>query len=216
MARMVLPIKNETYEDHFIDNSWSTPQDQISAGYPYWIQPTNATAEFEDGIDYGATISEGVQINLIATVTHFVSGVTITPTISVSLDDVSYTDYSDVWSVFVSNFRYVKINISASDGGTGIVLIDNPKVTISLKTITDGGSGTAASADSGGTTVTPNKTFLDFTSITVTPAYQVGETKGITAVYDDTGAPDDFTVFLYSNNTGSRIDGDFYWQLRGY
>ena len=216
MSKLFLPIVNETYQEHFDDNSWTTPQAQIDAGYPYWIQPTNATAKFEDTYDYGTTIAEGVQINLIASVTHFIAGVTITPTISVSADDITYTDYAGVWSAYVSGFRYVKVNLSATGGDVGIVIIENPKLTISIKTITDGGTGTAASGDSGGTTVTPNKTFLDFTSIIITPVNQGGETKGITATFDNTNEPTSFKVLLYSNNSGSRINGDFHWQLRGY
>jgi hypothetical protein len=218
MNPMILPIVDETWEDHFINNGWSTPQDQIDAGYPIFCQPTAATAQFIGTLDVGDIIDSSVLVNLALNLQDIVAGVVFTPTISLSDDNVSFTDYAGVYSVFASGFRYVKITIDATSADPhAIRRLNEVRVTVAVEEIQDAGDGSALAADSGGTTVTFNKPFNDVISITVTAKYQVAETKGITAVYDfvDIPNPTTFKVLLYSNLTGSRIDGAFSWQARG-
>jgi hypothetical protein len=58
----------ETYQEHFDARSWTTPQDQIDAGYPYYSQPTKPTGgqsnELPDAAESGlagAWLNAGVQ-----------------------------------------------------------------------------------------------------------------------------------------------------------
>lgn len=214
---MLMPVKVETFEDHFTDNSWDSPQDQIDAGYPLFIQPSASTAQYVHTHDLGAELTTAHLITLNLAKTDVVSGITITPTISISDDNSTWTDYAGVDSVFASNFRYIKITLNASGGGTALTRVSEVRVVVSIKELRDGGTGYANSGDTGGTTVTFNKTFVDIDGINVTAAHQAGETKGITAVYNFTDSPNptSFTVLLFSNNTGSRINGDFSWSAKG-
>lgn len=218
MYNMVLPVNVETYEAHFTSRGWTTPQNQVDAGYNLFIQPSASTAAYEQVHDIGTLITGAALVNVLLAQQDIVSGITLTPTLSISADGSSWTDYAGVFSVFASNFRYVKIKLEASGGGTALLRISEVRVVVSLKIKRDGGSGTASSGDSGGTTVTFNQTFIDITSLTVTAKYQALETKGITAIYDFVDAPNptDFKVLLYSNNTGTRISGDFSWSAQGY
>lgn len=216
-SSMLLPITIETYEDHFVDHGWSSPQDQIDAGFPLVIQPTALSALFEDIHDLGTVLAQGALITVSPSVQNIVSGVVLDPTLSLSADGSTWTDYPSVWSVFSSGFQFVKIRIEASGDGVALMRLNQVKLTIAVREIRDDGSGTALAADTGGTAVAFNKQFIDVESITVTPKFQIAETKGITAVYDFTDAPypTGFTVYLFSNLTGARIDGAFSWKASG-
>ena len=215
---ILAPVTNLSFEDHFLDNSWTTPQNQIDAGYPLFIQPAHPTATFLQTIDLGVEITTSVRVSLLSQIAYIMTGATATYTISLSDDDITYTDYADVDSVYSSNFRYIKILIEVASDGIGLVKFNDLKVTVGLKTKRDASSGAALAADSGGTTVNFTRAFVSVESIRVTASHQVGETKGITAVYDFTSVPNptSFKVLLFSNNTGTRIDGDFSWEATGY
>lgn len=214
---LLLPVKVETWEEHFVDNSWDTPQDQIDAGYPIFIQPTALTAEFEQTYDLGAVLNSSNLVSLAVAKSDVVAGVDIIPTISLSDDNSTWVDHADVYSIYASDFRYIKISLAVTGDGLAIARISDIKITVSVKELRDAGGGNALAADSGGTTVNFNKDFVDIDSITVTAEHQAGETKGITAVYDftDTPNPTSFKVLLFSNNSGNRIDGAFKWAAKG-
>lgn len=216
-SSMVLPVVDETFEDHFINNSWSTPQDQIDAGYPIYIQPTNSTATFEQILDLGAIIEGETLVSLEISRTDIEGSLTIVPTISVSDDDVTYTDYTNVLSVYASNFQYVKIRLEVNGGGTAVSRINEIKIVVYLKEIRDQGTGSAVASDTTGTQINFNKSFIAVNKVNITAKHQVGETKGITAVYDLPSGPNPtyFKVLLFSNNTGSRISGTFSWDVAG-
>lgn len=215
---MTLPVNvDETFEEHFTSHSWSTPQDQVNAGYSRFCQPTESTAQFVGTVDLGATVPYGCLVTLTLARSEIVSGITLAPTISVSVDNTSWTDYADHYQIYVSSFRYLKVTLDATGGGTALDEIQEARITVAKQELRDEGSGTAASGDSGGTTVSFNKTFVDVESINVTAKYQAAETKGVTAVYDFTDVPNptSFKVLLYSNNSGTRISGAFSWHATG-
>jgi len=215
---MTLPVNvTETYQAHFTSRGWTSPQSQVSAGYARFCQPTLSTAAYEQTLDLGEVIPYGCLVTMTLARSAIVEGIAITPTLSLSADGSSWTDYPDKYQVYASGFRYVKPHLAASGGGTAIEEIQEVRITVSRQELRDEGAGTANSADSGGTSVSFNKEFIDIESITVTAKYQAGETKGVTAVYDFVDAPNptSFKVLLYSNNTGSRISGAFSWHATG-
>jgi hypothetical protein len=117
---LYFPIKrDESYEEHFTTNSWTTWQDAINAGYNYYLEPSVSGASlYTEIFDYGTVLAATL---ITATLTkndiEAVGGYTITPTISISLDASSWTDYAGVWSVFGTNFRYVKMKLDVSATG---------------------------------------------------------------------------------------------------
>lgn len=203
----------ETWQSHFTSRSWTTPQDQITAGYPIYAQPSQATGSYEETIDYGTVLSA---TKITATLTYStVSGTTtVTPTISVrKLITDAWTDYAGVSSVFVTDFRYAKIRYDfASVGGDDLVTVTGLNVRFDVKLKNDAGTVAALSTDSGGTTVTFNVSFVDVQSITVTP-------KGTAArigIYDfvDVPNPTSFKVLLF-DTAGTRVSGDASWSVKG-
>lgn len=270
----------ETWQSHFTSRSWTTPQDQINAGYAYYAMPSTTTAAYEEEFDYG-TVLAGTKISATLTSTSVAGSTTVTPTIRVrgttstsatysqstttitvtstahglavgdyvwldftsgtatdgtyvvatsaansftvtsttsattsgNVSWVKWTTYAGVSEVYVTNFRYFRIRYDfASAGGDDLLLLTALNVKLDSKLKNDAGTGTANSGDSGGTTVNFNVSFVDVSSITVTPT----GTSAVLAVYDFVDAPNptSFKVLLF-NTSGTRVSGGFSWSAKG-
>lgn len=94
------------------------------------------------------------------------------------------------------------------------VLIRNINVRLSVKEKTDGGNGSITTSPSSGLFVNFNKTFLDVRSIVVTAKQNVS--YPVIATYSF-GTEEDggFTAYLYRQDTGAAVTGDFSWAVRG-
>lgn len=203
----------ETWQSHFTSRSWTTPQDQINAGYSLYAMPSASAGSYEETIDYGAVLA-ATKISATLTYTSTAGTVTVTPKISVrKLATDPWTDYNGVSSVFVTDFRYAKVRFDfASVGGDDLVTVTGLNIRFDVKLKGDAGTATANSADSGGTTVNFNVTFVDVESITVTPK----GTAARIAVYDFTDVPNptSFKVLLF-DTAGTRVSGDVSWSVKG-
>ena len=201
----------ETFAGHFTANSYTSPQNQINAGLPYYLQPGKLTGSYVEVIDYGTTIPN-TKISLAVTRTTIVGTVSITPTISVSANGTTWTDYAGVYEVYAVNFRYVKItlNFATSDHGLLMITGTNVKLDVKLKTIQ--GMANVVSTDAGGTAVDITGQFIDVQSVQVSPQ---GTVFAI-AVYDivDAPFPTSFKILLF-NAAGAKISGPVSWTLRG-
>ena len=219
-----------TYQDHFIGTgSAESPQ------FPNWNSygataiyglPSATSGFYQEILDYGTTLA-GTKIVQTLTGMHEAGSTSITPQISISTDNTSYTDYpgsattdsSNTHSAFGTSFRYVKFRYDFSSAGNDDLLkITAFNMRLETKQKTDSGNGSALASDSGGTTVnfsTPAEGgtyFVDVTSIVVTPK----GTGALIAIYDFVDAPNptSFKVLLY-NTSGVRQDGNFSWTARG-
>jgi hypothetical protein len=222
-GQLIMPVNTtETIAQHFDSHSWSSPQDQITAGYPIYIQPTPTSALYEEIIDYGAVLAA-----TRVTVTPTVAILAGAPTNAVAL---SYRVSSgDAWTdiagsqVFISSFRYLRVRLAVTAaGGDDLLVVSslNIKLDSKLKTIT--GQVTCNASDSGGTTVylTNDRTvggtgvFLDVDAIQITPQ----GTTSVTALYDfvDTPNPTQMKVLLFSSTTGVRVSGTASYTVRGF
>jgi len=204
-----------TVQGHFTTPSWSTPQDQINAGYPYFIEPTGTTGAYEEVYDYGTTISS-CKVSLVSTYSVGFGSATVTPKISVSNTSSTgpWTDYAGVSEVFATTFRWIKIRYDVTAaGGDDIVQFSSINIKLDVKQKDDYGTVSAVSTDAGGTTVTFNNTFISVSSITLAP---LGTTARY-AIYDFAGTPNPttFKVLLY-DSAGNRISGTVSWTARGY
>jgi hypothetical protein len=99
----------ETWADHFVNNSWSTPQDQIDAGYPYYLQPTLSTGKWEKVIDYGSLLDPSL-IKLSYSFLQITGTTTVTAKIAYSTDNVTYTS-ANATTVYAQSYRYVRITL---------------------------------------------------------------------------------------------------------
>lgn len=179
---LALPVNTtETFAQHFTARSWTTPQDQVNAGYPVFIQPSGSTGYYEEIFDFGQPLaSSRVSLNFTGVATTGTP--VVVPKISLSLDNVTYIDYNGNTDVFGLNFRYVKIRITVTSSPTNIGLYEISQLSVRLdaKLKNDAGSVLASSSDTLGTIVNFSKEFIDVQSITLAPA----ATTPVIPVYD--------------------------------
>lgn len=177
---LYMPVNTtETWQGHFTSRSWSTPQDQINAGYPVFIQPgTTSTGYYEEVFDYGNVLgSSQITVNKIDSI--ITGTATVTTDIYISTDNITYTAYLGTSSIFATNFRYIKIRVSITPtSGLGVSYkLTSLKVRLDAKQKTESNS---AYVDVGGTIVNFDTSFIDVQSVTLTPS----GTTPLVAVYD--------------------------------
>lgn len=119
----LIPINTtENWTGHFDTRSWLTPQDQIDAGYPIFIQPAASSGYYEEVFDCEALLGNR-QIVTGFTGSALASAITTTTDISVSTDNVTYTTYENVSTLIVSGFRYIKVRVNVNSNSTGLYLL---------------------------------------------------------------------------------------------
>lgn len=178
---VVLPVNTtETWASHFTSRSWSTPQDQINAGYPIFIQPSNSPGYYEETFDFGTILSSS-RVSVAYTSTILAGAPSLLITISTSSNGSTWLDNTGSQQVFAVNFRYVKVRLTVTDSaGTGLVSLGALSVTLDAKLKNDAGMTSCLSTDTTGTVANFSSTFINIQSITVTPS----GTTPVTAVYD--------------------------------
>jgi predicted phage tail protein len=210
----LLPVNtSETYQAHFTSRSWTTPQNQVDAGFPLFIQPTVTTGYYEEIIDLGASVA-GSKVSLAVNGSTVSGTITVTTKLSISPDNSTWTDFDNVTSIFGSNFRYVKYRVTVTGGSTtSVYRISGLNLRVDSKLINDAGNATCNAADAGGTVVNFNTPFVDVVSIEVTPK----GTSPVIAMYDFTDVPNptSFKILLFSTS-GTRVSGDVSWSVKGY
>jgi len=193
---LVMPVNlTDTFQEHFDNNSWSTPQDQINAGYPIYIQPANGTGYYEETFDFGTELaSSKITVNYAGTV---VAGTPIVEfTISYSEDDITYINLTGVTEAFATNFRYIKIKATVTElDGLGVYKLTYLNVRLDAKQRSDSGSVACVSSDADGTLVNFGKEFIDITSINISAS----GTTPLTTVYDFQDANLSATYSVSSN-----------------
>lgn len=158
-------------------STWTTPSAQVSANYPVYIQPTLATGYYEEVFDFGTTLGSS-QITLTKQDTIIDGAPTIVTAISYSNNNVDYSNTDSASSIFATNFRYVKIRVTATqnDNGKGLYSLSNLSVRLDSKIINGSGITNCVSSHADGTVANFDKEYVDISAISVTPS-------GSTAMY---------------------------------
>lgn len=214
-STLVLPLDTaETFATHFSSRSWTSPNSQINAGYPLFIEPVTSSGYYEEIIDLGAIVNNArVTVNINSAT---ISGTpTITNMLSVksNIGD-SWIDYDNTLTVYASAYRYIKIRTSVTaNTPTSFVRINSINAVIDIKVISDAGSTSCLASDIGGTIAYFNTQFADVSSIVVSAS----GTTPITAIYDFTDVPNptSFKILLF-NSAGTRVNGTASWSVKGY
>lgn len=187
---------------------WNSPNDQVNAGYPIYIQPQAlTTTTLTKIVDYGALVANSRILTDI--VYRVIQG---TPTVSVqiftSVDGTTYNSAGIGANLFASNFRYVKIVYTVSGG---VISADKMHLLLDLKERTSGGSVNALASDVGGTRVGITG-YIDISSIVTS----VRGTTPLTVVVDfvDVANPTEFRVLAF-NAAGTRVNAIVDYTLRG-
>lgn len=211
---VVLPINTtETYGDHFTTGGWATPQDQIDAGYPIYIEPSQSTGYYEEIVDYGTVIASS-KITLTPTYQTIAGTPGVDVTVSYSNDGITYTSPVSALTLFATSFQYVKFRFTVtSSGGDDLVSLSAFNVRLDVKEQSESSFLSCVSTDAGGTTYTFTKTWLDVNSITATAQ----GTNNYIVVVNFTDAPNPTSAkFLVFNAAGTRVSADIGLLIRGY
>ncbi len=140
----------QTWDAHYTSNGWTTPDDQVAASFPIYLQPSTTPATIEDKVDYGAVLPATVVT--VSWSQEAISGTcTVQCDIGSSPDDISYTYDLNTTSVLKTGFRYLKIRLTVTATTTaGLLLIRNLTARLDVKQKSDGGgpiTSTLAAAD---------------------------------------------------------------------
>ena len=205
----------ETFQVHFTGRTWLTPQNQVDAGYPIYIQPAATTGSYEEVIDYGTILS-----NVIAVITYTknlitsAADVTVLVRMAVSDDGISYSAFTNGAAQFFSSVRFLKFRLEFT-GASDKALAEfyEVKIDISVKRENDGGEIAAISTDANGTEVTFNKAFKDVETLTATVK---STTKPFVTVIRFVDIPNPVSFFVYAfDTTGNRVSKTVEWKARG-
>lgn len=110
-GEIVGPINTtRTWAQHFEVHDWDTPQDQIDAGFPYFIQPVPAYGRWEKIHDLG-TVLNNVLIHLSFNRRDIVPTVELTYKIAYSTDGTSWTEVENVYAVLAAAVRYIRTRL---------------------------------------------------------------------------------------------------------
>lgn len=194
-AGVVLPVNTtETWQKHFTTRGWTKPSDQVSAGYPVFVQPGNLSGSYKEVFDFGTVVPN-------SKITVAYSGVIIAGTPSVALsvetsqDNSSWTLLGNTTTLFWTNFRYVRVTITVSGDSFSLYKINSLSTRLDAKLKNDAGKVSAVSTHPNGTVANFTKEFVDVTSITAT----VLSATPMTVVYDFQDANTTGTYVVTSN-----------------
>jgi predicted phage tail protein len=204
----------ETWSSHFSTRGYTTPQDQIDAGYPIYLQPSVTSGSYDETFDSGATLPS-------TTITATLGYTVITGSVTVACQIYYKLLIGDSWtaaaagatSVLASNFRYYRVVWTFTcTAGANLISCTSFNVKLSSKLKNDSGTFTISNATTG-VAVNFNVSFIDAD----TPIVQPNGTTPLVPVVDFTDVPNptSFTVYLY-NQAGAKVTGSGSWQARGF
>jgi len=140
---LILPVDTtQTWTTHFTDKSWNSPQNQIDAGYPRFIQPGAQTGYYEETIDYGAVMA-AMKVSVTYLLTTLGGTVADTVQITTALDSGFTTNVQTVTGkqVFAVNFRYIRFRITVtSPNDQGVASISDLTIKLDAKLKSDAGT----------------------------------------------------------------------------
>jgi hypothetical protein len=141
--------------------------------------------------------------------------VTITPTLSVSADDVDYTVFAGSDEINTTGFRYVKVKyefLAADD--LSHVKVTGIQLTVDALSRFDSSVVTLAAGDAGGTVITFGSDFHKVVGIAVTPKDTAARICVVDFDFTQLN-PTTFKILMF--DTGDvRKSGDVAYVARGY
>jgi hypothetical protein len=212
--RIAIPTVGESFQHHFDYYGLTSPQDQINAGYSYWLQPGfNGAYGYRWDFDFGIVVNNAsitVKYTLAA-----IAGVLDTSQsgISWSTDNVNWSPVTVGPQGSAPAARYVRFYLRGTSAYINLDYIYNITCLLSLVRLTDSGTVSALAADTNGTVVMLNEAFTSIQSIQLTPQTNLS----VFPVLNFGGGfyPTSFRVLVY-DNAGIRINCPVHWLARGF
>lgn len=205
------PINDtETYQEHFDNNTFTTWQDPIDAGYPLYFEPgPNLNATYTEIFDFGFIVTN-VIINLTYNTSRQNGIVSISFGMEVSEDGIGWDLMQIATSRFALSMRYVRVTVTFTviDDKSSINFFDF-KITTSVHLQIDEGKVNAIATDVPGTPVTFTKFFKAPPNLVLIPS----STTSVYPTYTNltTGG---FDVLVF-DAAGVRISRTITWIARG-
>ena len=131
LGQIVNVNTTETWESHFTSRSYTSPQDQIDAGYTYYLMPSTTTAAYEEEFDYG-TLLASTKVSATLTSSTVAGATTVTPTIRVRGTASTSATYSQATNTItvtstahglaVGDYVYLDFTTGTATDGTYVVV----------------------------------------------------------------------------------------------
>jgi hypothetical protein len=213
---IVGPIDIYTWEDHFFQNGFYSPQDQIDAGYPLYFQPSYiGDGTYEEVFDFGLVYNN---LTVVADYnkSQLYGSTNITTELSYSEDNITFSTPVIGNSVLATTFRYVKVKWTFTNvDDKSAAFISNLKVVLNVTLTLDSGVHDVLANDCDtvaecGTEIFYNKIFTGISSVTATPATSL---QPLYAVAD--GITKDSFRCLVFDSSGNRVNATISWKARG-
>lgn len=130
-------------------SGWASPNEQVTDGFTIFGQPSETTGYYEETIDY-LTVLVANKISVTLDTLHSIGNPTVIPTISTSLNGSTWTDYVGNFSIYATNFRYVKFRITVvSNAGIDILNIRSINIKLDSKIRDEAGTNRVFAAATG-------------------------------------------------------------------
>lgn len=232
---LFLPFHDSTFQTHFTDHSWTTIQDQISAGFPLYAQPTPAAGSYEEIWYLGSQllssrITATINSVVVAGFPNMQVTISTAPNIDASPDIAgTWADYPVGTTIYaIEPFSWFKVRIdvlayASPPSGLDLLKIVELSVRLDEKGKVSAGSVACGAADAygghDGTVVDITGLFADISSIQLTIAIDTSSppVQAAYAIYDfvDVPNPTHFLVLLY-DISGIRVSGNISWLVKGF
>lgn len=210
-AQFVGPVFTaDTFESHFLNQGRTTIQQQIDAGYPFYMQPGAVDGYCEKVIDYGAIIGSA-QIAVFGDFENLAGGTAFRTEVGYSEDGISYTSVVGS-NILGLNFQYVKVKY-VFDGvnAESFAVLRNPRVKLQVKTGSEVAEHTIV-ANAAGTDIPLSVSFLSITGVKITPRGNDRREFG----YDVPSGPNPtYVTVYYRDETGTEAGGTFTLEVNG-
>lgn len=188
-------------------------QDQLDAGSEYFSLPhKNEASVLKYQNDYGVVLPSSL-ITVSYTEEDLQGSVSVTPQIAYSQDGDTWTEVSGVKQVFASNFQYVRVTLTLTpDDSNSLIKLSDVSLKVDVKKRDDEFVADVLAADADGTWVDFNLTFLDVSSVQVTPVTEDDE-RAIAYGWQ-IASPTGCYIKLF-DSAGTRIDGSVSVLVKG-
>ena len=208
----------QTWATHFTGHSWTSPNDQITAGYPIYAEPSLASGSYTETYDYGTSIPASI-ITVTPTYNILAGSESITCQISTSPDGTTWTALTAGFSGLGTSFRYVKFVLTVSGtAGANLIQITNINLKLNIKQRMDSGQSTSVVSGTSGVTVNFNYPFIEADYPDVQPggldSHNLPWRPAV--IYSGPPNPTSFAVRMFDSAGVETAGVPFSWKTRGY